>query len=339
MDLSRAYIRGLLLYDFKSGLSAAESSRRINAAFGAGTVSERTAQDWFARFRQGNFNLEDLPRSGRPSEVDDDRLRTLVEADPRQTTRELAQVLDVDHETVTSHLHQLGKVCKLAQWVPHQLSDWDKERRAEAATFLLSYRRTHNWLKSIVTGDEKWCLYVNIKRRRSWVDADATPEPQSKAGLHPRKIMLCVWWDCKGVIHYELLPPNTSITADLYCQQLDRLAAAIAQKRPNHGLVRFLHDNARPHTARVTRQKLLDLGWELVPHPPYSPDLAPSDYHLFLSLANALNEKSFADYEELDNWLNKFFTSKPEKFYSDGIMRLPEKWQKVIDCDGDYFVS
>ena len=75
MELSKQYFRGLLLYDFKSGESATVSSRRINAACGDGTMSERTAHDWFRHFHNGNFNLEDSPRSGRPAQVDNDRLR------------------------------------------------------------------------------------------------------------------------------------------------------------------------------------------------------------------------------------------------------------------------
>ena len=80
MELSKHYFRGLLLYDFKSGESATASSRRINAAFADGTMFERTAQDWFRHFHNGNFDLEDSPRSGRPAQVDNDRLHQLIEA-------------------------------------------------------------------------------------------------------------------------------------------------------------------------------------------------------------------------------------------------------------------
>ncbi|VDP05439.1 unnamed protein product [Heligmosomoides polygyrus] len=68
------------------------------------------------------------------------------------------------------HLHQLGKVHKLAQWAPHDLTERDRQRRAEVATQLLSHKRTDSWLKPIITGDEKWCLVVNIKRSRHWID-------------------------------------------------------------------------------------------------------------------------------------------------------------------------
>ena len=61
----------------------------------------------------------------------------------------------------------------------------------------------------------------------------------------------------------------------------------------------FHQDNARPHTARITSQKVEELGWEKIPHPPYSPDLAASDYHLFRSLQNHLKETAFATPEEV----------------------------------------
>lgn len=259
-----------------------------------------------------------------------------MEADPRLTARELAETLGVHNTTVIDHLHTLGMVSKLQQWVPHDLSENDRHRRAEAAASLLSYRRTDAWLDSIVTGDEKWCLYVNVKRKRTWTKKNEPPQPQPKQGLHPRKVMLCVWWDSRGMILYELLPPGTSITADLYCQQLQHLADKLVETRPRHGPVRFLHDNARPHVARATRQKLLELGWEVLPHPPYSPDFAPTDYHFFRSLSGSLEGQAFVNQAELNEWLAEFFASKPAQFYRDGIRNLPEGWQKVVDADGAY---
>ena len=69
-------------------------------------------------------------------------------------------------------------------------------------------------------------------------------------------------------------------------------------------------------------------------HPPYSPDLAPSDYHLFRALQNSLDGKKLADRDAAETHLGMFFNNKPQKFYIDGIMKLPEKWQNVIDNNG-----
>ncbi|GFX32430.1 histone-lysine N-methyltransferase SETMAR [Trichonephila clavipes] len=92
-------------------------------------------------------------------------------------------------------------------------------------------------------------------------------------------ILLCIWWHWKGIIYYRFLPYGQTLNSDLYCQQLDRLKLAINQKRPelaNRRGVVFYQDNARPHTPLVTCQKLWEFGWEVLMHPPYSPELAPS---------------------------------------------------------------
>jgi histone-lysine N-methyltransferase SETMAR len=151
--------------------------------------------------------------------------------------------------------------------------------------------------------------------------------------------MLTVWWDAKGVILWEVLPHNQTVTAQYYCNQLQRLDAQLALVRPRHGRVLFLHDNARPHTAKCTRDKLLQLGYEVLPHPAYSPDIAPSDYWLFRALDRHLREKSFADENALKMEIGHFFDSQPETFYKDGINALPDRWRRVVDADGDYLVE
>ena len=96
----------------------------------------------------------------------------------------------------------------------------------------------------------------------------------------------------------------------------------------------FNKDNARPHTSLVTRKKLLELGWEVMPHPPYSPDLAPSDYHLLRSFQKQLNGEIFDSNEALINELIQFFASKNQTFYESGIMKLTDRWQKVVEQNG-----
>ena len=197
-------------------------------------------------------------------------------------------------------------------------------------------KRNCRWLDYLITECERWVVYVNHTRKRQWCAADQAPEPTPKPELHPKKVMISVWWGVTGVIHWELLPANTTVTATVYTAQLERLKAKYLERRPRAREVYFLHDNARPHVAIATKEKLDELGWTVLPHPAYSPDLAPTDYHLFLSLSNSLSNRNFTDETELKHYLQAFFDSKSPDFYSSGIHKLPLKWQEVIDNNGSY---
>ncbi|GFW88768.1 histone-lysine N-methyltransferase SETMAR [Trichonephila clavipes] len=129
---------------------------------------------------------------------------------------------------------------------------------------------------------------------------------------------------------------------DLYCQQLDHLKIGIDQKWPElanrRGIV-FPQDNARTLTSVVTHQNLWELGWEVLMHPPYSPDLAPIDYHLFLALQNFLRDKKLGSRKGCENQLLDFFANKGQDFYERGIMESPLKWQQIIQQNGEYFTQ
>ena len=87
-----------------------------------------------------------------------------------------------------------------------------------------------------------------------------------------------------GVVYYELLKQSETITGDRSRTQLMRLSRASKEKRPQyqerHDKVILQHDNARPYITRTVKTYLGTLKWEVLPHLPYSPDVAPSDYHL-----------------------------------------------------------
>ena len=141
------------------------------------------------------------------------------------------------------------------------------------------------------------------------------------------------------MLYWELLDGGQTVTANVYTRQLGQLAAAIQEKRRRKTEVCLLHDNARPHVASATRQQLEELGWTTVPHPPYSPDLAPSDFHLFRSLKNYLRGQSFRNFDHLKSGFAEFFERQPADFWERGIQALSERWRHVIDIHGEYIVE
>ena len=138
-------------------------------------------------------------------------------------------------------------------------------------------------------------FFTIIAKKISWSKRNEPAQSKSKTDIHQKKVMLSVWRDFKGIVYFELLPRNQTINSNVYCPQLMKL---------------------------VTRKKLLELDWEVTPHPPYSPDLAPSDHQLFRSLQNHLNGKTFDLNEAVKNELIQFFVSRNHTFYESEILKL-----------------
>ena len=110
-------------YYFKKGKNTVETHKKICAVYGEGAVTDRTCQKWFAKFRAGDFSLDNTPQSGRPVEVHNDQIETLIENNQCYTTQEIADILKISKSKVENHLHQLGYVPRFDVWVPRKLSE------------------------------------------------------------------------------------------------------------------------------------------------------------------------------------------------------------------------
>lgn len=334
---NKRHLRELLIYFFNLKKSAAEAHRLLVEAYGEVALSERSCREWFQKFKNGEFDIEDKERSGRPRVYEDAELEALLDQDSCQTQEELALTLGVTQQAISHRLKSLGMIQKQGNWVPYELTPRNVERRFSTCEMLLARHKRKGFLHRIVTGDEKWIHYDNPKRKKSW----GPPGHASTSTANGKKLLLCIWWDQLGVAYYELLKPNETITGAVYRTQLMRLSRALKEKRAHyysrHDKVILLHDNARPHVAAPVKTYLETLNWEVLPHPPYSPDIAPSDFHLFRSMTHGLSEQHFTSYEDIKNWVDSWIASKDEAFFRRGIRMLPERWEKVVASDGQYF--
>ena len=188
---------------------------------------------------------------------------------------------------------------KLSLWLPHTFSEKKKEDRISTVKSLLSRQRNDPFLKNIITSDEKWVFYDNVQHKEQWIDKDESQQPTPKAELHGRKIMLCVKWDHSGIINLEFLNHNLT-------QQQQYMHESALQWPIGETCFSIIQGQiSKNHVG-----KLLNLVRSVLVYPPYSLDLVPSDFHLFLSLQNAQNE-IFLKVKTLEN----FLSLKPAEFH------------------------
>lgn len=175
----RYVFRAALLFQFKLGETAAESCRKLCKAFGENVISERQCQHWFLRFRDGDESLEDSEHGHRPLTMNLELLKESIESDPQQSTRELAYKFDCCQKTICNNLHRLGKTCRHGKWIPHLLSESNRNSRILLCSSLLSRSKNRGFFESIITSDEKWIQYDNPQKNcNGWAKVIGRYQPQ-----------------------------------------------------------------------------------------------------------------------------------------------------------------
>ena len=136
----------------------------------------------------------------------------------------------------------------------------------------------------------------------------------------------------------DFLAKKNTITGAYYASLLDQMRTAIREKRRgklSKGIL-LQQDNARVHTCKIAMGAVEWNEYELIPHPAYSPDLAPSDYFLFPNLKKDFSGRHFRSNEEIVAAVEEWVRNNDPGFFSSGLMALEHRWSKCIILEGNY---
>nr|CAI5864224.1 unnamed protein product [Callosobruchus analis] len=254
--------------------------------------------------------------------------------------RDILAELGISVGSVESIIHEHLQYRKItARWVPTLLNFEQKFTRLEVCQLLLTRYEAEgdDFLTRIFTTDETCVHYYTPESKVSSKEWRKKEEAMTTRSAD--KVMCNVFWDRRGMLYVDFPRNQRTMNAAYYSNLLkSHVKPACRSKRRSIPArsVNLLQDNARPHTACLTLDTTSELGWEVQKHPPYSPDLSPCDYHMFGPLEEALGGQIFNTDDEVEEFVRIWLSKLPKEFFDTGIKKLPERWIKCVNCEGNY---
>jgi len=212
-----------------------------------------------------------------------------------------------------------NKVC--ARWVPTMLTVEIIRVRMQTSNRNLELYRTDpdKFLRRYVTMDETWAHHFDPETKQQsmqWKHPTSPPVVKFRKVISASKVMVSVFWDSEGVLLTDYLEKGKTVTGTYYAGLIHKLREVIKEKRRGKLTQGVLlhHDNAPAHTSHVATATIHKCGFELLSHPPYSPDLAPSDFHLFRHLSICAKMIGGGDAFYLKFWIKLTLLERNRQF-------------------------
>jgi len=321
----------------------------LQQAFKEGALSRTQVFEWFSHFKRGEMSIEDQARSGRPSTSRNDenveKIRQKINEDRRFTLDELAEATGVSWSSCQRILTQDLNMRRVsAKFVPRLLTEDQRQSRLTVCQELKNHLQNDpDYFSKVITGDESWCYGYDPETKQASSQWKTASSPRPKKARQVRsnvKTMLICFFDVRGIVHKEFVPPGQTVNQEFYLGVLRRLRENVRRKRPDlwrSGDWFLHHDNAPAHTALSVRQFLTSQGMTLIPHPPYSPDLAPCDFFLFPRMKRAMKGKRFADVEAVKATSQKVLEDITLEEFQKCFAEWKKRLDKCIASNGEYF--
>lgn len=328
-------------------ISPTEISNELKSVHGDSAPRYSCVAKWAKHFAAGRSSLEDKKRTGRPitalTKANIRRVRTVIEKNRSQSLAQIVAETSLSKTTVHRILQESLKRRSLAsRWVPHQLTNLQRQKRVEACVHNLAKFTSNKWrLSEIVTGDETWVFWRQVGTKssiRCWVGPGESPGTVVRQSRFEPKRMFTVFFKSTGYVFIDRMQVGETINARNYEEKcLKPLVAEIKRARPITGTkgMKILHENVRPHTTTAIKTYLNQEGIEIIDHPPYSPDLAPCDFRLFSHVKRQLGSHSNAD--TLQTQITSILLAIPPQEYLKTFQVWLHRMQLCIINDGEYF--
>ncbi len=320
------------------------------AVFGRATLSDSRIYFWIKEFNGGRTRIADIQhaskkRSGR-CRANIRKVEDQIAKDRHATIWGIVLQTGIPFGTVNRILRKdLNLVKRCAKFVPCVLNERQLQRRLDVCAFWIWLQRNcPRVFRQLVTMDEAWIYIYDPDIRiqsKEWQRKEEDRPQIARHGLFHAKVMIVSFFDYKGLLYYKFVQRPQTVNQQVFQAILRRFNAAYHRRRPRASVRGryFIHmDNAPAHTADNTHILLRTLGWSPVPHPAYSPDLAPSDFWFFARLKRNLRGRHYGTLANLKEAVAEEIAQIPSEEYAHCMLRSwPKRWRKCLEHHGNYF--
>ena len=352
MQASQENFRFYVFTEWKNNAKAIDIYNKLRHAWNDQAPALSTIHRLIVAYRKGQGSLKDRPRSGRPrssvTPATIETVRASITANSHQSLRDLANETDLSIKSVHNilrHELKLRNVCSV--WIPHLLSDAQKQSRVNSA---INIRRTLQNLQDLKSSryaveDETWINFIPTYTKaenRVWIPRDQKRPQVVRPSLTPKKTMLILAFTANKKFSIKTLPYGETLDSQGYIQFLQNTYNKWRCLRTDPikpADLFWQHDNARPHVSKETKTFLTRKKVKMLFQAPHSPDLNLCDRFLFPLLKKELRKNTYRNHLEVQNKVQDILKHLPRTFLEHELVKLINHCEQVINMNGEYITK
>lgn len=354
MEAKVEYLKFYVETERRNGSSPTQIHQKIVTAWGEDVITLRAVQKWCKAGVDSDGEITFTHRSGagRPrtsrtrENVDD--VKDLLAKCPHLSVEEIADLVEISATSVfriiTEDLHMRSVI---ARWVPHELTESQKEKRVELAKNMINTLNQKDIIRRLIIVDEKWVFHRSIGTKdanRKWIPQDSAgggrgDQPTlARRTIHDAKTMVLVAICFDGKFVADILHHGETIDSSYYINFLKKVHHTLSRRVEPLSWEDWVlqHDNARPHTSRQTALFIASKNITCLPQPANSPDYNLLDRWVFSHLENSRRLRNFDD----ENEVFEFVTDMLRHLHKDDLTyqfsKLKNDLHDIIQMRGDY---
>jgi transposase len=351
MQPSKENLRFYVYVESRRGRKAADILHQLQVVFGNAAPGIAFVYKWMKEFKENlRESLDDLPRCGRPVSTRTDsnisRVFDFISDEPKSSLSLIADSLQLSKPTVKRIVTEdllLKKICSV--WVPHKLSEDNKLQRVACAQRLIHMFASHSLeylLRLFAVTDETWIFFESCPSKaenQAWIVPGAPRPRVIRQELTFKKTMLSIAFTGNGKVNMDVTEKGETIDSQRYIEFVRKtgdLWRTLRSDPTRLSEVIWMQDNARPHTAVVTKEFFERRHVERMEQSPYSPDFNLCDRWLIKEVKKHLRTLHLSSATEVLNAAAHHFSTISSDRFANELAKLQNHCVRVINAFGDY---